>query len=221
MKKEFYSRPRWLQWTLAIALTVLFAAIFFAWLRIFPALSWGNILVLPVVMSLGLSTTTPLCRLSGVYQYYSPMLLAYAPNDKLLDLHLGTSFDFIQQFRWSDRGPRARRHILASVLRGMVAVAEEIEAGKRPPEVRVEATSYFFNDKTATRLGFQMETPSWHTRLNFLLHFPEVAACESFVRGRPSMPNILRLRKATASGAEIVANKAKIAALAERIASGA
>lgn len=98
----------------------------------------------------------PFCKLIGVYRYYSPMLLAYMPNDKQLDLHSGTSFDYLLVMRGLKPGNALRNKILTYHLEGLLNIANKIENEELPKSVKVMGTSYFFSERTLQKFGFEL-----------------------------------------------------------------
>jgi hypothetical protein len=114
---------------------------------------------------------TPFFKLVGVYQYYSPMLLGYMANDKQIDLHSGTSFDYFFLFRKVSKGTEWRNRVLAWQIEGLLQLIDQIENKCIPATVNIVGTSYFFNDRTLHKLGFEMQEPSIFYKLNLYLNF--------------------------------------------------
>lgn len=146
-------------------------------------------------------------RLLGVYKYLSPMLLVFGANDKNYDIHSGTSFDYLCWLKWEDRGQVAREKIWGYFLEGLLAIAEEIENGKRPKSLVVSGTSYFFSENTAKRLGLSLEKPELFYRLNLYFNFIDLFWMYSFAWGRWRMPKLSEAKKAVITGEELLKQK--------------
>ena len=90
---------------------------------------------------------TPIYKLTGGYTYYSPMLLGYMANDKQIDLHSGTSFDYLFVLRKYKQGKAIRTRILMYHLEGLLKIIHLIEDKHLPASVNIIGTSYFFSEK--------------------------------------------------------------------------
>jgi hypothetical protein len=114
---------------------------------------------------------TPLLKLTGVYTYYSPMLMGYMANDKQIDLHSGGSFDYLFVMRKHKTGLEFRNRLLTYHLEGLLQIIARIENKAIPGTVQISGTSYFFNDRTLHKLGFKTETPTLFYRINLFANF--------------------------------------------------
>lgn len=102
----------------------------------------------------------PLFKLTGIYTYYSPMLLGYMANKAQIDLHSGGSFDYLWVMRKFRTRVESRNALLCYHLEGLLQIIYQIEGGLIPKTVILSGTSYFFNERTLARLGFRYEAPS-------------------------------------------------------------
>lgn len=164
---------------------------------------------------------TPLYFLIGRFCYLSPMLLATRRPGGGLDLHVGTLFDYAVRLRWSDRGPRAARIVTADVLRGLLALTEQVERGELPPDAELVATSYFFSDRTVERLGFELREVPAAVRHNLVVSSLSIAVRLSFTRGRPAFPDLRRIRQAVTTPGRLAEHSGEIRRLLRRLPPGA
>ncbi len=163
-----------------------------------------------VILPFGQFGFSPLMKLTGVHTYYSPMLLSYMANDKQIDLHSGTSFDYLFVMRGYKPGTEFRNKLLAFQLEGLINIITRIETGKIPEAVTIAGTSYFFSERTIKKLGFQSVKPAAFYRFNLLANFIDITWMYSLSKGQLAFPKLLDAKKAQISGADLVKSKAAI-----------
>ncbi len=206
---DFYKQPKLLQWIAAIGLLFLgfYPALFIlekGYAQ--PVFYLFFLFYLPIFQF----AVTPIFRLTGIYKYYSPMLLGYMPNNKQIDLHSGGSFDYLFVMRNIKRGVGIRNKILTYHLEGLMHIAKEIEDGSINESVYIVGTSYFFNARTLHKLGFELKEPSLFYRINLLANFIDIIWMYSLSRGRLSMPKIWKASKVSIEGKTLVNKKERI-----------
>ena len=209
---DFYKQPKALVWIESILF--LLAGFFLAVLIIEkgseqPFYYAAFILYVPISQFL----YTPFFKLTGGYTYYSPMLLGYMANEKQIDLHSGTGFDYLFVFRNCKPGIEWRNKLLAYHLEGLLQLISFIENKQIPESVTIVGTSYFFNDRTLQKLGFQIEKASTFYRANLFINFIDLCWMYSLSRGKVSMPTLWDAKKASIQGHVLVAQKEKLEAL--------
>jgi len=177
----------------------------------------GSLAVFPVLLSFYQLGIAPAARLIGLYRYHSPMLKATIRTRRLYEVHGGTSFDYLMQLRWRDRGCSASRRIMIHYLEGLLDIARLVAAGEIAESVQVSGTSYFFSEQSARRIGFRIRPAGIRLRLNLLLNALDITVLYSFAKGRLAIPNLLRAREAVISGWELVARRAVIEAVIRKL----
>jgi len=212
----FYSQPKLLVWIEALVLLAVgfLPGIYIIELAYDQPLYYGLFVVCIPVAQFAL---TPIFTLTGVYSYYSPMLIGYMANDREIDLHSGGSFDYLFVMRKHPPGIALRHRLLAYHLEGLLTLIEHVESGKIPSTVSIVGTSYFFSDSTLSRLGFALNKPTLFYRLNLFINGIDLIWMYSVARGQLSLPPLWRAKKARISGADLVAQKAVIANLHGRL----
>jgi len=150
---------------------------------------------------------TPIYKLTGGYTYYSPMLLGYMANNKQIDLHSGTSFDHLFVLRKYKSGTPLRNRIMMYHLEGLLKLIHLIEDKQIPASVNIIGTSYFFNERTLSNLGFQIEQASLFYRVNLFINFIDVFWMYSLSKGKLAIPAVWDARKAEITGDKLVAQK--------------
>lgn len=210
---DFYKLHKLFQWPVALLLLVIGFTPLLTLIEVShqePLFYFFFILYIPLAQF----TFTPFFKLIGVYRYYSPMLLGYMANDKQIDLHSGTTFDYLRVMRKVKPGIEMRNRILMYQLEGLLNIIQQIESNKIPQTVNIIGTSYFFSDRTLKKLGFEIVKPSLFYRLNILVNFIDLTYLYSLSKGRFTIPNLLSVKKASISGDKLVENKKNIEEIA-------
>ncbi|MFA5011251.1 MAG: hypothetical protein WC644_04785 [Ignavibacteria bacterium] len=203
---KFYALPKIVLWIVSITLAFIGGMPLGITMMFSFKFSFLYLLLFPVTLPLAVCTITPLMRVSGYYIYYSPMLLGIKSKKKL-DLHNGTSFDYILYMKLKDKGIKARNKLLSYFLEGLLKIIQEIENGKIKSTLFIEGTSYFFSDSTAKRLGFTLQKPLLHYHFNFILNFIDLTLMYSYSKGRFTIPRIFEIKRAVISPSELCAQK--------------
>jgi len=203
---DFYQLPKTSQWIISLAFLLLglFLAIFIIEQGSEnPLIYAAFILYVPISQFL----YTPLFKLTGGYTYYSPMLLGYMVNEQQIDLHSGTSFDYLFVFRNQRAGVSLRNKLLMYHCEGLLNIISQIENKRIPESVQIVGTSYFFNERTLQKLGFQIEKASLFYRANLFINFIDLFWMYSLSRGKLSFPALWDAKKAAIKGDKLVAQK--------------
>lgn len=214
----FYRWPKWKQHLWTTVTSIAGFGLYILWILMMTNTYglWAIFMVffiVPLVQFL----TTPMNRKTGVFKYYSPMLLVYNANEKTYDLHNGTSFDYLFVMKWSDRGIKAKRKLLAYYMEGFLKIIEEIESGEIPGSVKIIGTSYFFSESTAKRLGFELAKPTAFYIFNIYLNYLDLLWMYSFSNGKLTFPSVKNIKKVEISVADFVKNKAYYQKLYNRL----
>jgi hypothetical protein len=215
---NFYKQPKILQWIEATLLLIL---------GFLPALSIIEkgysqpifYLLFIIYVPIGQFAFTPLFRLIGVYKYYSPMLLGYMANNLQIDLHSGGSFDYLFVMRKYKSGIELRNRLLTYQLEGLTNLIQLIENKNIHETVNIVGTSYFFNNRTLQKMGFEIVNPSLFYRLNLFVNFIDLIWMYSLSQGKFSIPKIWNAKKASISGSKLLAKKDVIENLFKKMSS--
>ena len=213
---DFYQLPKTLQWIISLAFLLLglFLAIFIIEQGSEnPLIYAAFILYVPISQFL----YTPLFKLTGGYTYYSPMLLGYMANEQQIDLHSGTSFDYLFVFRNQRAGVSLRNKLLKYHCEGLLNIISQIENKRIPESVQIVGTSYFFNERTLQKLGFQIEKASLFYRANLFINFIDLFWMYSLSCGKVSFPALWDAKKARTQGATLLAHKKSLELLYARL----
>ena len=203
---DFYKQPKILQWIEAILLLL------FGFLPALSIIEKGHsqpifYLLFIIYVPIGQLAFKPIFSLIGVYKYYSPMLLGYMANDRQIDLHSGGSFDYLFVMRRYRAGIEIRYKLLLYHIEGLIKIIELIEKKSIPETVSIVGTSYFFNDRTLSKMGFEIVNPSIFYRLNLFINFIDLIWMYSLSQGKLSIPKLWNAKKAIISGAKLIESK--------------
>lgn len=213
---DFYEQPKLLLWIESLLLLI---AGFLPVIFIMESGKFNPLFYLLFVLYILFSqfAFTPFFKLTGVYTYYSPMLLGYMSNDKQIDLHSGGSFDYLLVMRKYSAGVEIRYRLLMYHLEGLKNLIVLIKNRMIPETVSIVGTSYFFNDRTLQKIGFEMVKPSIFYRINLFANFIDLIWMYSLSKGEFSVPKVWNAKKAIISGSGLIENKKSIIDLYERM----
>lgn len=209
--KRFYRHPKYIQWISAVILFALFSV--FTYYLIESVYLPILIAIIPFAKPIGHFLLVPFLRLAGLLKYYSPMFIAVKLKEKRLEIHNGSSFDYLVNMRWKQRGLRAKKRMMIYYLKGFLKIIDELEKQKLPRDVTLTGTSYFFSNKSAIRIGFIEKKVSTIERMLFFLDYINLFLMYSYSNGRICFPDIARLKKVEISGEKLLQSKEKIITL--------
>lgn len=209
---NFYNQPKILQWIVAFILIQMctlpaLAILIFGYK--YPILYLLLFFWIPIAQF----SFSPFSKLIGIYTYYSPMLLGYMVTKEKIDLHSGSSFDYLFVMRKHKPGIEFRNRLLTYHLEGLINIIHQIENKTIPETVSITATSYFFNTRTLQNLGFDFETSTTSQKMNVYSNFLDLWRMHSLSRGKWSLPKFKDAKSARISGAKLVESKAYIEGL--------
>jgi hypothetical protein len=208
---KFYDLPKIVQWTIAVVLFVVGFKI------LMPLLSMPyGLLLLPILAPFFNFITVPLFRLIGLYKYLNPYVLSTVQSNKKYDLHNVFTFDYLVNFTWGNRGKFAQKTLLCYYFKALITIIDRIENNELSPEVKIVGHSYFFNNRTAEKLGFKISKASTFWILNSVLQFIELTYLYSFSQGKWTLPRFWKVQRAEIAGKELVKKKEILGELVRR-----
>jgi len=152
----------------------------------------------------------PLLTLLKVADFKSELLFITKDASKNYDIHFGSLFDCILSGLFRGKRGGFKDLMLYFLVDGMLNIIKDIEAGRINKEVEIRGSSYFFNQKTAKKFGFQsMEMKVSHKYILYL-NYLEILLVFSFSKGRFSLPNIGDFNSVKTTGAQLVEHKVYI-----------
>ncbi len=209
---DFYRLPKVILWFVTFLLLILGfapAILIIEWAYVSPLYYLVFLPYIPFAQF----AFTPFFRLIGSYTYYSPMLLGYMATDKQIDLHSGTSFDYLMVMRDTKPGRGFRNKLFIYYLEGILKLIDLIETKQILPTVQIIGTSYFFNQRTLHQMGFEMQKASGFYTMNLYLNFIDLSWMYSVSQGKVAIPNLGNVQRAWTTGERLVQHKLEIETL--------
>ncbi len=209
---RFYDLPKFVQWLIAILLMLI------GFLPMMPIMAKPyGLLFLPILAPIFNLVSVPFFRLIGYYKYLTPLVLSTVQTDKEYDLHNVFTFDYLVNFKWADRGIKVQKMLLQHYFKALLVIIERIETGQLSPEVTIVGHSYFFNDRTAQKLGFTISKASSFWVINSCLQFIELTYLYAFSQGKWTFPKFWKVQRAEISGTDLLAKKNFLAGLVKKL----
>ena len=209
--KSIYRQPYFLQWTVAILCIILAGLILYTIIDAADLLIF--MLLIPLTKPIEHFLAVPLLRLSGVLNYYSPMLIGVWTSATKMEIHNGSSFDYLVNMRWKQKGIRAKRRIMRYYLKGFLKIIDDVENKRLPENTVISGVSYFFSSHTASKIGFTLRETGMARRLLFMIDYVNLFLMYSYSNGRITFPQLSRLKKAEITANILVQSKKKIVTL--------
>lgn len=211
---KFYELPKGIQWIISIIMASLFLGIMVIWMK-FIALNPLWFLSLFLIAPLLQFLSTPIFTLIGSYKYLSPMLLVFGASEKKYDIHNGTSFDYLLVMNKVKSGLSWRSKMLSYYIEGLLVIIDKIEHGALPETVEIRGSSYFFSERTAQRMGFELQKTGLFEKVNILLNIIDLTWMYSMASGKFVIPNALKAKTARITGEKLVHKKNQLENLYE------
>lgn len=178
------------------------------------AQGWLAIFAPFILITLASFIDMPMGKKSGRFTYYAPLFILENRKGNMV-MHGGTLFDYFFVFDWKDRGMKARYQSMHDMLDGCLALAKQYNSNE---EIHFTGTSYFFHEKTAKKLGFEVMKPSFNDLFILYLNYFSLMLMFSFTNKRLSFPSLSKTVCVRISNHQILANQAKFEQLRDLMA---
>ena len=93
---------------------------------------------------------------------------------------------------------------MGQYFKALISIIERIKNSKLSPEVEIVGHSYFFNDRTAEKLGFTINKAAPFWVIYSALQFIELTYLYSFSQGKWAVPKFCKLNPAEITGSDLV-----------------
>ncbi len=114
-------------------------------------------------------------------------------------------------------GNELRNRILSFHLEGLLNIITKIENDEIPKTVLIFGTSYFFNERTIKKLGFESNKPTFFYKLNLYVNFIDLIWMYSISKGKFSIPKLGFAKKVSIEGGNLIKRKEIIEELYKKI----
>jgi len=203
-------------WFIAILFTAVLGFFTVWWMDIVKNQFFWALLIfifVPIIQFL----ITPLFQLIGVYRYHSPMVISMANIGKVIDLHNGTSYDYLIKMRGVKPGKAWQKTMLKYYMEALLDVISNIENEELSDQVVVRGSSYFLSDRTIKKFGFISKRTSIPEKINILFNYLDLFWMYSCSEGKMAFPNLANIKTAKIKGADLVEKKALIQSIYRRL----
>jgi len=207
---NFYKKNKFLQWLIAIfMLGILMSLIFFGFQWTSEKTFW-RVLSIPFWLPFGIFFTAPFLTLIGIIKYKSPMLCLLRDQRGILNIHSGTTFDYLMVMKNVKWGHPFQKKILEFHLEGLLRIIDEIEKGVISKKEIFQASSYFFNEKTANHLGFKKSKKDYLALFLFIADYFDLVILFSIKKRKLAFPKLKNVITIKTTGEELVKFKKAI-----------
>ncbi len=200
------------QWALAVFMVIILLLILGLWIDLVnESIIWALFIffMVPVIQFM----ITPICTITQLYTYYSPMVVAFGKTQTVLDLHNGTSYDYLLKMRGVRPGIMWKKRMLRYYLEALLEIIKEIESGELSEQATIRGSSYFISERTAQKLGFGTYGTSVAERINILLNYVDLLWMYSLSEGKLIFPSLTNIKTVRIKGHELVQQKGHIVQL--------
>lgn len=186
------------------------------------ALYWlGLWLLIPLVAGLSLSVFAPFVDVPGGVKagsliYYSPLLIGEKIKNQCLVLHSGSLFDYYFVLDRSHNAQQRRKSVFACYIDGLLNLIEQYEQ-QQPVDIKIRATSYILNRRTAKKIGLKPTEPDMLKRFILYFNFINLTCALSLLNCKLTWPDMRKISSFEGELDTLIAKKAELIALRARL----
>ncbi len=204
--KRFYSIKPQYQWLISAACTIVLFLLLIWWVALVSQNKEMMILIF-IMVPLIQFLLTPLFTKLRLYTYYSPMVVSFGNTPNVIDLHNGTSFDYLMDMRGVKTGVPWKKKMLKHYLNVLLHIIEQIESGHLSQNTFIRGSSYFISKRSAQKLGFTIHKTSLAEKINIVLNYVDLIWMYSLSNGKLIFPNLHHIKTVRISGTLLVEKK--------------
>ncbi len=207
--KRFNKLSIFNQWLIAISFALVLILILLLWIRLVNESKLWMLFIfvmVPIIQFL----ITPIFTLLGLYTYYSPMVVSFGSNKRLIDLHNGSSFDYLLEMSGTKPGIIWKKKMLCHYLTALLNIIKQIENGDLSDTITIRGSSYFLNQRSAEKLGFRVNSTSIAEKVNIALNYVDLIWMYSLTNGKLTFPDLTRITTVSITGSDLIERKQRI-----------
>ena len=144
---------------------------------------------------------------NGKLKYESSLLISEQEKDNRITIHGGTLFDYYFVLNKDDNGKSRKNFILLEYLNGIL---ELIESNNEKPNLEITGTSYILNQRTANKIGFEVQKTNVTQLIILILNYPNLVFTKSFANKKLSLPNLKNIKTYKSNIRKLERNKQRI-----------
>ncbi|PTX41500.1 hypothetical protein C8P64_3300 [Christiangramia gaetbulicola] len=198
-KRSFYIKL--IAIVLSILIPIFFISFYFKIYFLAPISFW---IVLSVIASF---FDMPSMIKSGKLKYESSLLISEKEKNNQITIHGGTLFDYYFVLKKDDNGKNRRNFILLEYLNGILNL---IESNKEKPNLEITGTTYILNQRTAKKIGFEVQKTNTTQLIILILNYPNLLFTRSFANKKLSFPKIKNIKTYRSNIEKLEYNKQRI-----------
>lgn len=177
--------------------------------------SFGLIILAGIIFSTFICfIDIPLGQRNGVFTYHSSLLFTSKEQDGIIEIHGGTLFDYFFTLNTAQSKRERKKIIICTYLDGLLNLIDYCEAGGKQ-DLRLKATSYVLNERTAARVGFTKSKQDYFQALTVTLNILPILGAYFYTNSGSGFPNIFRVQTFEASVQDVINRKENIRRLKE------
>lgn len=204
--KRFYGLNKVFQWMISISFGIILIFILSVWVKaMIGSKIW--ILLIMIIVPIIQFLITPLLTILNIYNYYSPMIMSFGKNKKVIDLHNGTSFNYLLEMSKIKPGVKWKNKMLFFYLNALIKIISKVENGDLTKSTIIRGSSYFLSERSAKKLGFSVTKTSMSEKFNIALNYLDLIWMYSLANGKLTFPDLTNINTIRITGIELVKQK--------------
>lgn len=219
MQHRFYlktaKQQQVIQWQIigaAILLNIILAGLFFSLNLAFMAL---------IIVAISLSIIAPFIDVpagvkSGSLRYYSPLLIGEKVKNDILTLHSGSLFDYYFVLTKGTCRTERKKQVFRAYLQGLLNLIEQYDT-LDPSGIKIKATSYIINARTAEKIGLRKVKVDFIQSLILVYNYFNLLLTLSFMHAKLSSPKLSKMSSFEGDLVDLIDKKEYLLALKNRL----
>ena len=153
---------------------------------------------------------------SGDFIYYSPLLMGEKIKKNRLVLHSGSLFDYYFVLDRQSNSQERKKSVFSANIEGLLKLINQYE-NNQPTHIKIKATSYIINSRTAKKLGLQKTDSDMLQYFILYLNFFNLTCALSLLNNKLTWPKINQTSTYEGELDSLIAQKSKLIALQKKL----